>query len=45
MSKYEQNLFSPAESDQSPSAQLRRQFKQEVGCYLLFNDTLKHEQV
>ena len=43
-SEYEQNLFSPAESDQSPSAQLRRQFKQEVGCYLLFNDTLKHEQ-
>ena len=43
-SEYEQNLFSPAESDQSQTAQLRRQFKQEVGCYLLFNDTLKHEQ-
>lgn len=43
-SEYEQNLFSPADSDQSQSAQLRRQFKQEVGCYLLFNDTLRHEQ-
>ncbi len=43
-SEYEQNLFSPADNDQSQTAQLRRQFKSEVGCYLLFNDTLKHEQ-
>ncbi len=43
-SEYEQNLFAPADNDQSPSAMLRRQFKTEVGSYLLFNDTLKHEQ-
>ncbi len=43
-SEYEQNLFSPADNDQSQTAQLRRQFKDEIGCYLLFNDTLKHEQ-
>lgn len=43
-SEYEQNLFYPADSDHSQTAQLRRQFKDEIGCYLLFNDTLKHEQ-
>lgn len=43
-SEYEQNLFSPADNDQSQTAQLRRQFKNDIGCFLLFNDTLKHEQ-
>lgn len=34
--------FSPKAEDQSEEALLRREFKTETGCYLLFNDTLRH---
>lgn len=34
--------FQPADSDQSVSAQLRREFLQKYGSYLLFTDTLQH---
>lgn len=35
--------FMPAADDQSEEAQLRRQFFEETGSYLIFNDTLQHE--
>lgn len=34
------NNFAPADDDMSEEAQLRRDFFNETGCYLLFNDTL-----
>lgn len=34
--------FQPAQDDQSFTAQLRRQFQEKYGSYLLFNDTLQH---
>jgi len=34
--------FAPKADDQSPEAQLRRQFFSQTGCYLLFNDTIQH---
>ena len=35
--------FQPTADDNSEEAQLRRQFFDETGCYLLFNDTIQHE--
>ena len=35
--------FLPAANDQSEEAQMRRQFYQDYGAFLLFNDTLQHE--
>lgn len=35
--------FAPKADDQSPEAQLRRQFFSQTGCYLLFNDTIQRE--
>lgn len=37
------DFFMPAGDDQSEEAQLRRQFFNETGCYLLFNDTIQKE--
>lgn len=34
------NGFAPADNDNSPTAQLRREFFQQTGSYLLFSDTL-----
>jgi hypothetical protein len=34
------NGFAPAENDNSPTAQLRRDFYEQTGSYLLFKDTL-----
>lgn len=34
------NGFAPADNDNSPTAQLRREFFQQTGSYLLFTDTL-----
>lgn len=34
--------FQPAQDDQSFTAQLRRQFQEKYGSYLLFTDTLQH---
>lgn len=34
--------FQPADSDQSYTAQLRREFQSKYGSYLLFTDTLQH---
>lgn len=34
------NNFAPADDDQSPTAQLRRDFYKETGCYLFFDDNL-----
>ena len=36
------NYFIPRDDDDSETAQLRRQFKEETGSYLLFNDTIQH---
>lgn len=36
------NNFIPRDDDDSETAQLRRQFKEETGSYLLFNDTIQH---
>ena len=35
--------FLPAADDQSEEAQMRRQFYNEYGSFLLFNDTLQHQ--
>ncbi len=35
--------FIPADNDNSEEAQMRRDFYNRNGCYLLFNDTLRHE--
>lgn len=37
------NLFYPDAAATDEYSQLRRDFYAETGCYLLFNDTLKHE--
>ncbi len=37
------DVFRPATDDQSEEALLRRQFQEQTGCYLLFNDTLQQE--
>lgn len=37
------NLFAPAEGATDPTSQLRRNFYEETGIYLLFTDTLKNE--
>lgn len=34
--------FIPKADDDSETAQLRNQFKEETGSYLLFNDTIQH---
>ena len=39
------NYFAPASEDQGAEAQLRRQFFELTGCYLLFNDTLQHDSL
>ena len=39
------NKFVPAGDDQSVEAQLRRDFKEQTGSYLLFNDTLSKEKI
>lgn len=39
----DQNLFSPAEGDNSQTATLRRNFYSKVGSFLLFNDTLTNK--
>ena len=36
-------FFQPADSDTTQTAQLRRDFFKQTGCYLLFNDTLQHK--
>lgn len=38
------NGFMPSDDDHSEVAVLRREFKNETGCYLLFNDTLSKQQ-
>jgi hypothetical protein len=43
-SNADENLFYPNAEDNSQLAQLKRDFKQKVGSYLLFNDTLSHVQ-
>ena len=37
--------FQPSADDQSLEAQLRQQFFQETGCYLLFNDTIQRDSL
>lgn len=37
----DQNVFEPAEDDNSETAQIRRNFYEATGSYLLFNDTLR----
>ena len=44
-SEAQPNLFAPAESATDATSELRRQFFDETGCYLLFNDTLKNERI
>lgn len=39
------NKYAPAADDQSVEAQLRRDFKEQTGSYLLFNDTLSKVKV
>ena len=39
------NGYAPADNDNSETAQLRRQFKEQTGSYLLFTDTLSKKQV
>lgn len=39
------NKFAPAENDESVEAQLRRNFKEQTGSFLLFNDTLSKAKV
>ena len=39
-SNAEVNAFAPAAADNSATAQLQREFYNETGVYLLFNDTL-----
>lgn len=39
----DENLFKPADDDNSPTAQLRRQFFNDTKTFLLFTDTLRHE--
>lgn len=43
-SNADQNLFLPSDGDNSQTAQLRRDFANKFGSYLIFNDTLKHVQ-
>lgn len=38
------NDFAPKDDDMSAEAELRRNFYQQTGCYLLFNDTLSVKQ-
>uniref|UniRef100_UPI003FEEFE38 hypothetical protein n=1 Tax=Phocaeicola sp. TaxID=2773926 RepID=UPI003FEEFE38 len=37
------NFFLPKEDDHSTEAELRRDFFDETGVYLFFNDTLRHD--
>ena len=39
------DAFRPAEADTTAEAQLRRDFREATGCYLLFNDTIQRERL
>lgn len=43
-SYFDENGFAPKDDDTSVEASLRRDFFDETGCYLLFNDTLSVKQ-
>ena len=38
-----ENVFLPSPNATDESSELRRNFYEATGCYLLFNDTLRHE--